>query len=208
MADEAAHRPAETPDRRRHSGGSGGDGSPLQARAVFIANWDWQSVVRINCGTCARVGAQHGLNSETSGACAQEWEVCRHEVLTLAETLDLLKRFHRLAPFLFFNGNTFAAIGRELSRALFAELPTARNREVASAVAHYIAGVLDREAMVEIVESLCASTDLQPGDRVKTLRGPLCGVIRRVLPDGRVTWQPDGGQAELIAQPETLLKAT
>ena len=33
---------------------------------------------------------------------------------------------------------------------LFAELPTGRRRQVMSAIAHYIAGVLDREAMVEI----------------------------------------------------------
>ena len=90
---------------------------------------------------------------------------------------------------------------------MFAELPTARNREVASAVAHYIAGVLDRESMVALIDEMCASADLQPGDRVQTLRGSLRGVIRRVLPDGRVAWQPDGAPTELIALPETLIKA-
>jgi hypothetical protein len=89
---------------------------------------------------------------------------------------------------------------------LFSDLPATRNREIVSAVAHYIAGVLDREAMVEIVEGLCASAELQPGDRVKTLRGSLRGVVRRVLPDGRVAWHPDTGSRELVALPETLLK--
>jgi hypothetical protein len=107
---------------------------------------------------------------------------------------------------LFFNGNTFADIGRRLTLVLFADLPTPRLREAASAVAHYIAGVLDREAMVAIVESLCASADLHPGDRVQTLRGSLRGVIRRVLDDGRVVWQPDNRSTDLVAQPETLTK--
>ena len=120
--------------------------------------------------------------------------------------LDFLKRCHRLAPFLFFNGNTFAAIGRQLAVALFSELPTARQREVASAIAHCIAGVLDRESMVEIVESLSQSTELKPGDRVKTLRGSMRGVIRRVLPDGRVACLPDDGGLELIALPESLMR--
>jgi hypothetical protein len=75
-----------------------------------------------------------------------------------------------------------------------------------SAVAHYIAGVLDRENMVEIVESLWQSADFKPGDRVKTLRGSTLGVIVRVLPDGRMAWRPDGSQAELIALPESLLR--
>jgi hypothetical protein len=120
-------------------------------------------------------------------------------------TLDTLRGFHRKAPFLFFNGNTFASIGRELSLALFSDLMPGRRREVSSAVAHYIAGVLDREAMVEIVESLCESSELRSGDRVKTLRGTLCGVIVSILPDGRVVWRPDGNVSDLIALPESLL---
>jgi hypothetical protein len=75
-----------------------------------------------------------------------------------------------------------------------------------SAVAHYIAGVLDRESMVEIVESLCETASFQPGDRVKTLRGSTHGRILSLLEDGRVLWQPDGGQSELVALPESLVK--
>lgn len=75
-----------------------------------------------------------------------------------------------------------------------------------SAVAHYIAGVLDRGAMVEIVESLSEAAEFKPGDRVKTLRGSSRGVILGVLPDGRVAWRPDGSQSELMALPESLLR--
>lgn len=76
-----------------------------------------------------------------------------------------------------------------------------------SAVAHYIAGVLDRERMVEIVEGLCEAAELKPGDRVKTLRGSTRGVLVRVLDDGRVVWRPDGSASELTALPESLLRA-
>jgi hypothetical protein len=127
-------------------------------------------------------------------------------VLSLAETLDFLRLCHRRAPFLFFNGNTFADVSRQLTAALFADLPTGRRREVMSAVAHYIAGVLDRESMVEIVESLCESADLRPGDHVKTLRGSTHGIVLRLLSDGRVVWKPDGRESELLALPESLLR--
>lgn len=93
-----------------------------------------------------------------------------------------------------------------MSLALFSDMVAIRKREVASAIAHYIAGVLDREAMVEIVEGLWESATLQAGDRVKTLRGTTRGVIVRVLPDGRVGWRPDASQTELIALPEALLR--
>jgi hypothetical protein len=74
-----------------------------------------------------------------------------------------------------------------------------------SAVAHYIAGVLPWEAMVEIVESLSEAADLKPGDRVKTLRGTMRGVILRLLADGRLVWRVDGSRAELTSLPESLI---
>lgn len=88
---------------------------------------------------------------------------------------------------------------------MFADLPTVRRREVISAVAHYIAGVLPWESMVEIVESLSESADLKPGDRVKTLRGTSRGIIVRKLEDGRLVWKSDDSGAELISLPESLL---
>ena len=91
---------------------------------------------------------------------------------------------------------------------MFSDLAPGRTREVGSAVAHYIAGVLDREAMVEIVESLSDIVAWKPGDRVKTLRGSLHGVIVRTLKDGRAVWKPDGTESELTALPESLCSET
>src|SRR5439155_1479521 len=207
MADETKIGPSGAPDRGGHPRGGSGEQSPLQARAEFLKNRSWELVVGLNRGACARGGAQHGFNRETQAACASEWAAKQGQVLSLNETIDFLRQCHRRAPFLFFNGNTFADVGRQIAAALFADLPTSRRREVMSAIAHYIAGVLDRESMVEIVEGLCESAELKPGDRVKTLRGSTRGVIVRVQPDGRVAWRPDGSQAELVALPESLLRA-
>jgi hypothetical protein len=207
MSNETPIGSAGAVDGRGHPPGGGGISSPLQAGAQFLKNWDWHAVVRINRGACERGRAQHGVNSEAGATCAAEWEVLRFQELTLGETFDRLRGFHRKAPFLFFNGNTFATIGRELSFALFSDLVPGRKREVGSAVAHYIAGVLDREAMVAIVEALSESADWKPGDRVKTLRGSLRGVIVRLLEDGRVVWRPDETESELTALPESLVAA-
>ena len=208
MSDETPNRPTPVRDARGGAAGSAGEQSPLQTRAAFIKNWDWQSVVRINHGVCERGGAQHGQNSESFTAVSHEWEQHRGATSTLGEVLDFLRTCHRRAPFLFFNGNTFADIGRTLTDYLFAELPASRRREATSAVAHYIAGVLDRESMVGIIDELCASTELQIGDRVQTLRGSTHGVIKQVLADGRVVWQADETNTELTALPEALLRET
>ncbi len=88
---------------------------------------------------------------------------------------------------------------------VFAELPTGRRREVMSAVAHYIAGVLPWDAMAQIIESLSQSADFKSGDRVRTMRGSLHGVVVRLLEDGRIVWRPDGTDSELTGLPESLV---
>jgi len=206
MSNETAGRSAGASDAQGHPGGGGSESTPLQGRANFLQNWDWSSVTQINRGLCARGGAQPGVGRETHEAVAKKWEEKRRGELSLAETLEFLKWCHRSAPFLFYNGNTFAEIGRALANALFHDLPFTRKKEVASAAAHFITGVLDYPSMVQIIESCARTSKLAAGDRVRTLRGTLRGVIVRILDDGRVVWRADGGASELIALPESLLK--
>ena len=205
MNNETPIGSAGASDGRGHPGGSPREQSPLQARAAFLKNRSWELVVGLNRGACARGGAQHGQNSESYGALETEWRCRQGEITTLAETLEFLRQCHRRAPFLFFNGNTFADVGRTVADFIFADLPTSRRREVMSVVAHCIAGVLPWEAMASSLESLCQSAELKAGDRVKTLRGSTRGVVLRVLDDGRVAWRPDGSDSELMALPESLL---
>ena len=56
------------------------------------------------------------------------------------------------------------------------------------------------------ISELYQAAELRPGDRVKTLRGSAHGTILGIHPDGRVVWQPDGSNAELLALPEALLR--
>jgi hypothetical protein len=206
MDNETPIGPAGTPEGRRRPAGSSGEQSPLQARAAFLKNRSWELVIGLNQGACARGSAQHGKNSESYAAVESSWRQRESEISSLAETIEFLRQCHRRAPFLFFNGNTFADVGRTIVDLVFAELPTPRRREVMSAVAHHIAGVLPWEAMAEIVESLSATADWKSGDRVKTLRGSLHGKILRILKDGKIVWQPNGTTSELTALPEGLCR--
>jgi hypothetical protein len=205
VVDETASRPGQAADGGGLPGGSPGEQSPLQGRAEFFPNGSWDLVVSLNRGACARGGAQHGISPEAAPALEAEWRQKAGVEWPLGETIDFLRSCHRRAPFLFFNGNTFADFGRRITAALLAEVPASRLRQITSAVAHYIAGVLDREPMVEIVETLCRVTDLRVGQRVKTLAGSVHGTITRVLDDGRVAVRPDGTTSELLSLPESLL---
>ena len=206
MGDEAQNRSAEKADSGDAEGERDDEHSPLQTRAAFIQNWDWKFIIGLNRAACERGRAQHGLNKEAHEKVRCEWEATRQQALTLLQTLDFLRHCHRSAPFLFFNGNTFAELARRLVDVLFADLARGRRREADSLAAHYVAGVLDREPMVSGINALMEATNFKPGDRVKTLKGSLHGVVRKILSDGRIVWRPDDNDAELIALPESLLR--
>ncbi|HEV2318247.1 MAG TPA: hypothetical protein VGV18_00745, partial [Verrucomicrobiae bacterium] len=207
MENETEIGPAETSDGGGHSRRGRSQPAPLQSRAKFLENWSWPSVTQINSGLCERGRAQRGINSETHAAVAAEWEKQRASELTLLDTFRFLKSCHRRAPFLFFNGNTFAEIGRALANALFSDISFHRRKEASSVVAHFITGVLHEDMMINAVDTLSATADWKPGDRVKTLRGSLKGKIVRMLEDGKIVWQPNGMESELIALPESLCAA-
>jgi hypothetical protein len=206
MPDETSLRPGDESDAEDGARGSTGEPTSLQGRASFLQNWNWQFVVRLNERLCRGGGAQHGKNSETHAPCEAEWVQGQRQERSLLETLDWLRSFHRKAPFLFFNGNTFAEIARTLTDALFAEFPRGRRREAASLAAHYVAGVLDRDPVTSGIVSLAEAANFKRGDRVKTLKGSTRGVVRKILADGRIVWQPDDSDAELTALPESLLR--
>src|SRR5688500_15476862 len=123
MADESSSGSSRASHGQRPHGRGFGEQSPLQARAQFLKNWSWELVISLNRGACERGKAQHGFNRETQEKVAAKWQAQREETLSFLETIDFLRGCHRSAPFLFFNGNTFADIGRRLSAALLAELP-------------------------------------------------------------------------------------
>src|SRR6266704_2631480 len=69
------------------------------------------------------------------------------------------------------NSEAHTAVAEEWEKRRASELTLLRRKEAASAVAHFITGVLDQELMIDAIDSLSQSSSFAPGDRVKTLRG-------------------------------------
>ena len=141
MSGETEIRSGREADAGDGDGKRAGEQSPLQGRAAFIKNCDWQFVTGFNQGSCERGKAKFGHNSEAHAQVRQRWESLRPQILTLGEALDFLLQCHRAAPFLFFNGNTFGEIARRIVDAVFVEFPLARRREAGSERISISAGV-------------------------------------------------------------------
>ncbi len=125
-------------------------------RWLALATWD--VVVAVNAQLCDAKRALHKPTSDGHEPARALW-VARHaEAMTLREVGELGLRCHRMAPFCFYNGNTFVTIARTAVASVVDELPSDDAARLRSVLGHYIAGVANArdtdEALREIEDRL------------------------------------------------------
>ncbi len=104
----------------------------------WLAPFDWKIVTEINRGLCSQKNALHKPTSDGHEPAKILWEKNQFAELSLTDALQVCLQCHRLAPFCFYNGNTFAAIARDLIE----ELQLAANKSfiLRSIAGHIVAG--------------------------------------------------------------------
>lgn len=120
----------------------------------WLKDWPWETVVTINAGLCQEKKALHKPTSDGYEPARKLWEKSRARELTLRETFDVCRQCHKLAPFCFYNGNTFVAIGRTLIQDLLRKMPPVKAHGLRSVVGHYIAGTIGEAELTKSLESL------------------------------------------------------
>ena len=98
-------------------------------------------VKAINAALCEPKGALHRPTSDGYEPAQKLGEEQHNQTLWLDEAVDLCRQCHQLAPFCNFNGNTFAAIARQLTQQL--KLPPDEAHIVRSWAGHIVAGTAD-----------------------------------------------------------------
>lgn len=122
-------------------------------RDQWLAAFDWEAVTTMNAALCAKTNSLHRPTSDGHEPCREKWVAGYCNEMSFRETLEFLKASHRLAPFCFNNGNTFAAIARTLI--LQMDLSTSAAL-VRSAAGHYVAGVLRDDELDAILSQVPA----------------------------------------------------
>ena len=123
-------------------------------KKIWLKDWPWETVVTINATLCKEKKALHKPTSDGYDSAKKIWESARDRELTLRETLDLCRKCHKLAPFCFYNGNTFAAIGRTIIQEILQKLPPVKAHNFRSVVGHYIAGTIGSKEMTDALADL------------------------------------------------------
>jgi len=122
----------------------------------WLAPYSWAFVTAQNALLCRAKGALHKPTSDGYEAARRCWETQHAEAMPLEETVELCRQCHRMAPFCFYNGNTFAGIIRDVIRSL--DLPLAQAHIIRSLAGHIVAGVSTGEEEKAFCE-FCASLD-------------------------------------------------
>ncbi len=121
---------------------------------LWLEAWPWDTVVTINAGLCQEKKALHKPTSDGYDEAKKLWEKSRSTRLSLRQTLEICRRCHKLSPFCFYNGNTFAAIGRIIVQEIHHKMPPVKAHTFRSVVGHYIAGTAGEEELDQALAEL------------------------------------------------------
>jgi hypothetical protein len=123
-------------------------------KKLWLEEWPWETVVTINAGLCKERNALHKPASEGYELAKGVWEESRSMQLSLRETLKICRRCHQLSPFCFYNGNTFAAIGRTIVQSALHKMSPVKAHAFRNVAGHYIAGTAGEEELEQALAEL------------------------------------------------------
>ncbi len=115
----------------------------MSAQREWLSDFTWEMVTAQNAVLCQAKNALHQPTSDGYEPTRQLWETEHRKAMGLDEAADLCRRCHRMAPFCFYNGNTFASIIRLIIRKL--DLSPDEAHIIRSLAGHIVAGVATDE---------------------------------------------------------------
>ena len=124
---------------------------------LWLAPFDWEIVTEINRGLCKQKNALHKATSDGHQPAKILWEKSQLAEFSLTDALQVCLRCHRLAPFCFYNGNTFAAIARDLIAELSPGLAADQSFILRSIAGHIVAGTatdIERKQLEAMLSAL------------------------------------------------------
>ncbi len=109
----------------------------------------------MNQELCQKDQQPHEPNGAAFDEARRQWESLETREIELREALDLCRRTHKTAPFKFFNGNTMAAMARQIIAQELDAMPPLLGQMARTTVAHYVVGAIkagEVEAVLDHVE--------------------------------------------------------
>ena len=114
--------------------------------------------------------------------------------------MQVLRDAHKRAPFLNFNGNTFAAIASESLNSEFPLFLTPRGRHAVNLAVHFVAGTVDLKDVEASILSAVAPVVFALDDRVSSMKGTLMGSVKKINTDVTLSVKWDAGLISRVSE--------
>lgn len=128
----------------------------MQRVQKWLEPFTWEMVTAQNAVLCQAKNALHKPTSDGHDTTKKLWLAKHEERLGLDEAVELCRRCHQLAPFCFYNGNTFASIIALVIKKL--DLEPDEAFIIRRLAGHIVAGVVTGEEQKAFAE-FCAKLD-------------------------------------------------
>ena len=123
----------------------------METEKAWLNSLGWKRVEEINQSLCEQRKTGFQANGKTYDAAREIWERAANQSLALQDVLDLCRRCYEMAPFLFNNGNTFAAIAKSFVDDWIKTLPSVEAQIILNTVGHYVAGMIGKRELRQVL---------------------------------------------------------
>ena len=117
----------------------------------WFRGFSWETVLSLNASLCEAQQTPQQLRDQACRAARQAWEQGCTSRLSLPDAIDVCRRCYDLGPFVFNNGNTFAAGARKMLEDWLQLMPPVEAQIARTTVGHYVVGQITRKEMVEVL---------------------------------------------------------
>ena len=124
----------------------------LNLERKWLATVPWATVVKTNQDLCLKDEQPHEPNAAGFDAARRLWEQTAEKSLPLRDVLDMFRQIHKLAPFKYFNGNTVAALARNMMGEVVDALPSVQAQMARSTVSHYVVGAIKAGELEQVLD--------------------------------------------------------
>src|ERR1044071_4135507 len=118
----------------------------MDIQESWLGSLPWAEVQTLNQTLCKQQTTGY-QESKTCDAARNMWDTAAAGRLSLHEVLDLCRKCYELGPFVFNNGNTFAAIARRVVDDWIQTMPSVEAQIVRNTIGHYVAGMINRREL-------------------------------------------------------------
>jgi hypothetical protein len=122
----------------------------------------WDSVLAVNKALCQAQKIEPFNSGSGYEPARRLWEKSVEKSMSLPEALDICRDCHELRPFMFNNGNTFAAIGRTLVEEQLKAVPPVEAQILRTTMCHYIVGLIDRKELQQVLRHFESLLNVNP----------------------------------------------